>query len=810
MQVDFKAFALDPGANVVSQVDFEAWSKLESGWQVSDPAYSDFFNKLLRQSAFVSAGIATLVSDRLTANVLDDGDLPAFIDQLDAAFASSGLPSIANNTFLANTSGSAATPVATGLSAFMDAALGSTRGSVIYRGASGWAILVPGTSGFFLKTNGTGADPAWANPTAGGTVTSIAAGTGLDGGTITTAGTISFAAITDGTLLANISGGSAAPTPTTLSDLLDDAFASARGTILFRGASGWSALGPDTDGLFLATHGASADPSWAAPAGGGTVISVGSGAGLTGGPITGSGTLSESHVVSAQTGTTYAIQQGDQAKLTTFSNASAVAVSLAQAGGGGNFQSGWDATFVNLNTGVVTITPATSTINGSASLSLKQGQHARIFSDGTNYFAVTGATIGFLIGSNNLSDLPNTLTARGNLGLGSAAVEDLSSVIIDNGSGALTIAPSVVTLSMLANIAAKSIVGNSSASSGPPTELTTTTVLDFIGSTRGSIMYRGAAAWALLAPGTSGRALISQGAGADPVYGQIDLTSAVMGILPFASGGLGLGSGVSGGILYFSSTTTLASTAALTANRIVVGGGAGVAPSVLTSLGTSTQVLHGNASSAPSWGAVSLTADISGILGITNGGTGASTQTNAFNALSPTTTKGDLVVDNGTNVIRIGVGINGQILTADSAQSAGIKWADPASSILAATQAEMEAATSTTAYVTPGRQQFHPGTAKAVLIFFGGAPPTVKFNYKTSTLVRISTGKYSFTFTGNADPSDTVYGHAGGIVGINPVIGAVVSAVVNNNPTVSVSFLNASGAFVDPDYAIVTLYGNVV
>lgn len=40
--------------------------------------------------------------------------------------------------------------------------LGSTRGSVLYRGASGWTILAPGTAGYVLATGGTGADPYWA------------------------------------------------------------------------------------------------------------------------------------------------------------------------------------------------------------------------------------------------------------------------------------------------------------------------------------------------------------------------------------------------------------------------------------------------------------------------------------------------------------------------------------------------------------------------------------------------------------------------------------------------------------------------
>lgn len=82
-------------------------------------------------------------------------------------------------------------------------------------------------------------------------------------------------------------------------------------------------------------------------------------------------------------------------------------------------------------------------------------------------------------------------------------------------------------------------------------------------------------------------------------------------------------SGTSGGIPYFDTTTSLASSALLAANRIVLGGGAGTAPATLGSLGTTTTVLHGNAAGAPTFGAVSLTADVSGLLPLANGGTNA-------------------------------------------------------------------------------------------------------------------------------------------------------------------------------------------
>ena len=68
-------------------------------------------------------------------------------------------------------------------------------------------------------------------------------------------------------------------------------------------------------------------------------------------------------------------------------------------------------------------------------------------------------------------------------------------------------------------------------------------------------------------------------------------------------------------------------------------------------------------------------ANVTGTVAIANGGTGQTTQTAAFDALAPTTTKGDLIVDNGTNNIRLGVGLDTYVLTADSTVAAGVKWA---------------------------------------------------------------------------------------------------------------------------------------
>jgi hypothetical protein len=67
--------------------------------------------------------------------------------------------------------------------------------------------------------------------------------------------------------------------------------------------------------------------------------------------------------------------------------------------------------------------------------------------------------------------------------------------------------------------------------------------------------------------------------------------------------------------------------------------------------------------------------NVTGTIAIANGGTGQTTKTNAFDALSPLTTKGDIVVHDGTNNIRVPIGTTNYVLTADSAQASGLKWA---------------------------------------------------------------------------------------------------------------------------------------
>ena len=117
----------------------------------------------------------------------------------------------------------------------------------------------------------------------------------------------------------------------------------------------------------------------------------------------------------------------------------------------------------------------------------------------------------------------------------------------------------------------------------------------------GDILYASAAqTLSKLSDVATGNALISGG----PTYGKIGLATHVSGVLPVANGGTNQSAALPvGGAIYADTTTSMASTGA----------------------GTATQVIHGGAT--PSFSAVSLTADVTGILPVASGGTNLTTYT---------------------------------------------------------------------------------------------------------------------------------------------------------------------------------------
>jgi hypothetical protein len=109
-------------------------------------------------------------------------------------------------------------------------------------------------------------------------------------------------------------------------------------------------------------------------------------------------------------------------------------------------------------------------------------------------------------------------------------------------------------------------------------------------------------------------------------------TSNLTGVLPIANGGT-------------NSSTALSGSSIMTSNGTSI---------IQGSAGTTTTVLHGNAAGVPTYSAVSLTADVTGVLPVVNGGTGQSSYTDGQiligNSSGNTLTKASLTAGTGISI----------------------------------------------------------------------------------------------------------------------------------------------------------------
>jgi hypothetical protein len=126
--------------------------------------------------------------------------------------------------------------------------------------------------------------------------------------------------------------------------------------------------------------------------------------------------------------------------------------------------------------------------------------------------------------------------------------------------------------------------------------------------------------------------LLSGGVGAAPSYGKVNLTQHISGVLPIANGGTG-NTGQQGAI------NALAGAA--TSGYYLRGNGTNVVMSAIDAgdVPTLNQNTTGTA------------AGLSATLAVSSGGTGATTQQGAINALAGATTSGEYLRGNGTNVV---------------------------------------------------------------------------------------------------------------------------------------------------------------
>lgn len=142
--------------------------------------------------------------------------------------------------------------------------------------------------------------------------------------------------------------------------------------------------------------------------------------------------------------------------------------------------------------------------------------------------------------------------------------------------------------------------------------------------------------------------------------------------------------------------------------------------SAFTNLGSTTTVLHGNASGSPTFGAVNLSSDVSNTLPIANGGT---------NNGSLAVTAGGTIYTDGSKLVNTGVGVTGQVLTSNGSGVPAWKPAGGTGSGINILQsfnwnAELGATTNWT----------NSGGTFAV----------------DSTVANVANGTYAFTFTASA------------------------------------------------------------
>lgn len=170
---------------------------------------------------------------------------------------------------------------------------------------------------------------------------------------------------------------------------------------------------------------------------------------------------------------------------------------------------------------------------------------------------------------------------------------------------------------------------------------------------------------------------------------------------------------------------------------------------------------------------------LTGSVAINKGGTGQTTQTAAFDALSPLTTKGDLIVNNGTNDVRLAVGTNTHVLTADSSEPSGVKWAAASGGSGVPTITKLTSGSGAT-YTTPVG-----ATYLRIRMVGGGGGGS-------------STGT-SGTFAGQTGADSTfgsslltAVGGGGGQIGAGGFVGGSGGSVTINSPAINIASVTGS------------------
>jgi hypothetical protein len=461
----------------------------------------------------------------------------------------------------ANPSGFLSPPEGVLPSTWLDSIYGTTPGTLIYRSTSTWSALSGNTSGTRFLSETSAGVPSWATVSGTGTVTSVGVALPniftISGSPVTSAGTLtgSLASQSQNLVWASPSGSSGVPAFRSL--VAGDLPSIAANTLLGNNTSGsLPALAISVPSCSTATSALTWTTSTGfgcnSITGTGTVTSVASGSGLTGGPITTTGTLSLASISANSLLGNAAGGVPAAVSVPSCSAASSALIWTSGSGFGCNTISGSGT--VNIPTAATNLAwygSVTNVVNGNINANISAGALT---------LGVANTTIGQLVLEGSASGAL-TITPQSAAGTPTWTAGSASGTPVVTASSPLSITTSTGNIT-ITGAAGEVLGGSGPAFTAQPTLglSGTTGQVNFVGSGGGTVtltVNNSAGTWTMKLPtsaGTNGEFLSTDGSG------NTSWASA---------GGGGGGSGTANNIAYYASSGT---TSVGNANANIVGG----------------------------------------------------------------------------------------------------------------------------------------------------------------------------------------------------------------------------------------------